>query len=255
MAAGCRFVINILFYAALDINHWLPVAATTAGTSAFIIAKVFEYQVQNTGSIFLFSFFLSDCVSFQWTKFGVLTFDVTLLLLSFLLAWGELWFLDVRVLPLELRASELVGQLAGGAAGHDERTPLLGAGANVNGNGAVAADLLRRCVEGGSVWGESVANFYSPLESPEDSGDEMEEATMVRVPRRFKRKTPLSQKVSAYHRRKSCYAWEWCISKGGFWVGNRCVALLRSSFLNCKCNDLKLFSDPKMFVSECLKSR
>ncbi len=125
-----------------------------------------------------------------------------LLLLSFVLAWGELWFLDVRVLPLELRASELVNQLE-----DPEQAPLL-AGHHPNGaiNGAApqrygasvvgAGDLLRRCVEGGSVWGESVANFYSPLESPEDSGDELEEGTLVTVPRRFKRKTPLSPKVS-----------------------------------------------------------
>ena len=51
----------------------------------------------------------------------------------------------------------------------------------------IAADqgMLRRYVEG-SLWGESVANFYSPLESPEDSGDEIEEGTLVRIPRRFK---------------------------------------------------------------------
>jgi hypothetical protein len=57
-------------------------------------------------------------------------------------------------------------------------------------------ELIRRYVEGSSVWGESVANFYSPLESPEDSGDEVEEATLVTIPRKFKRKTPLNQLVS-----------------------------------------------------------
>ncbi len=46
MAGGARFLINILFYAALDVNHWLPVSVTTAGTSAFTVAKVFEYQVR-----------------------------------------------------------------------------------------------------------------------------------------------------------------------------------------------------------------
>ncbi len=47
MAAGCRFVISILFYAILDINHWWPVALTTSGTTAFTLAKVFEYQVRS----------------------------------------------------------------------------------------------------------------------------------------------------------------------------------------------------------------
>ena len=39
-------MIGILFYATLDINHWAPVALTTAGTTAFAVAKVFEYQVR-----------------------------------------------------------------------------------------------------------------------------------------------------------------------------------------------------------------
>ncbi len=115
-----------------------------------------------------------------------MTFDVTLVLLSFVLAWSEMWFLDVRVLPLELRASELMEEFE-----HDERASLLG-----NHRHPVhSSGLLGRYVEAGSLWGESVANFYSPLESPEDSGDEIEEETLVRIPRRFKRKAPLNDKV------------------------------------------------------------
>ena len=44
---------------------------------------------------------------FQWVSAANLTFDVTLVLLSFILAWGELWFLDFRVLPLESKAKEV----------------------------------------------------------------------------------------------------------------------------------------------------
>lgn len=46
MAAGCRFVISILFYGALDLNHWAPVALTTSGTTIFAVAKVFKYGVR-----------------------------------------------------------------------------------------------------------------------------------------------------------------------------------------------------------------
>ena len=46
MAGAARFLINILFYGALDVNHWLPVGTTTTGTSIFTVAKVFEYQVR-----------------------------------------------------------------------------------------------------------------------------------------------------------------------------------------------------------------
>jgi len=45
-----------------------------------------------------------------------------LVLVSFVLAWGELWFLDVRVLPLEHRARELVAHFE-----DPEHAPLLAA--------------------------------------------------------------------------------------------------------------------------------
>ena len=167
--AAARFLVSLLFYAALDVGHWLPVAFTTGSTSVFTVAKVFEYQ---------------------WTRFGSLTFDVMLVLSSFVIAWGELWHLDFRVLPLEHKAKELQQQQQG-----DERTPLLGPRSG--------SHMLHRYVveshqqnAAGSVWEGSVANFYSPLESPEDSGDEIEPETLVAVPRKFRRKTPLSLKVS-----------------------------------------------------------
>jgi len=191
-----RFLVNCLLYGAADVSHWLPVGVTTASTSAFAGAKVFLYQ---------------------WSKFGPMTFDVMLLLTSFVLAWGELWFLDVRVLPLEYRARELVSHFE-----DPERAPLLaGRGAAVNAPSQRSSsnqhgkltwpfvlftrrnELIRRYVEGSSVWGESVANFYSPLESPEDSGDEVEQETLVTIPRKFKRKTPLNQIVSFFKFKES----------------------------------------------------
>lgn len=60
-----------------------------------------------------------------------------LVLLSFILAWGELWFLDFRVLPLEQKAREVEESIlgdsdtasgaGGGGAGSvsGERQPLL----------------------------------------------------------------------------------------------------------------------------------
>lgn len=86
LGAFLRFFILIACYAILGIKHWWPIAITTSGTSAFVVAKVFCYQ---------------------WTKFGSITFDVMLVLVSFILAWGEMWFMDIRVLPLEQRAEEL----------------------------------------------------------------------------------------------------------------------------------------------------
>ena len=45
MAASVRFVVCVSFYGVLDMSHWWPITVTTAGTLAFLIAKVFEYQV------------------------------------------------------------------------------------------------------------------------------------------------------------------------------------------------------------------
>ena len=130
-----------------------------------------------------------------------MTFDVMLVLLSFIIAWGEVWFIDFRVLPLEEQAKEIQGR-RNGTIGDTERTPLLGA--------AAPPAMLFRYMEAGGLLGaaagragsvntgvESLANFYSPLESPDDSGDELEEGTLVSVPSRFKRKTPLNEKVQS----------------------------------------------------------
>ena len=131
---------------------------------------------------------------YEWS--GNTTFDVMLVLLSFILAWGEVWHLDFRVLPLEEKAKEIQGQLGGHST---ERTPLLFGPRSlsmlrymeVSHLGGTAASIN---TAGTGV--ESLANFYSPLESPEDSGDEMEEETRVVIPRRFKRKLPLNEKAS-----------------------------------------------------------
>ena len=43
-----------------------------------------------------------------------------LVLISFILSWGEMWFMDIRVLPLEQKAEELVQSFE-----ENERAPLL----------------------------------------------------------------------------------------------------------------------------------
>ena len=46
LAAFGRFALCIMFYAMFDFSHWWPLAVTTSGTVAFVVAKVFEYQVR-----------------------------------------------------------------------------------------------------------------------------------------------------------------------------------------------------------------
>ena len=44
----------------------------------------------------------------QWTSANQPVFQVLLVLISFVLSWGEAWFLDFRVLPQELQAMDLL---------------------------------------------------------------------------------------------------------------------------------------------------
>lgn len=87
------------------------------------------------------------------------------MLVSFILAWGEAWFLDFRVIPQETYANRyIVGKNHAilifysikkkqFLAGENERTP-----------------LIRSYVQGlPSMYTESVGNFYSPQGSPEGS--------------------------------------------------------------------------------------
>lgn len=45
---------------------------------------------------------------FQWQDSPQPVFQVLLILTSFVLSWGEAWFLDFRVIPQEVRASQVI---------------------------------------------------------------------------------------------------------------------------------------------------
>eukprot|EP00092_Neocalanus_flemingeri_P066212 GFUD01080632.1.p1 GENE.GFUD01080632.1~~GFUD01080632.1.p1 ORF type:complete len:584 (-),score=214.52 GFUD01080632.1:166-1821(-) len=163
VAAAGRFLICLTFYGLLDMSHWLPITVTTTSTVAFLIAKVFEYQ---------------------WQTGEPITYDVMLVLLSFILAWGEVWFFDFRLIPLERKAKEIWGaQPQRGQSGErdNEITPLLAPS---------QGGMLQRYIEGSTLYEGSVGNFYSPFESPDNSDDEDEdvEESGVRIPKRFRRK-------------------------------------------------------------------
>ena len=40
---------------------------------------------------------------FEYHWHDVITYDVMLVLLSFIIAWGEAWFFDFRMIPLEAK--------------------------------------------------------------------------------------------------------------------------------------------------------
>lgn len=157
LAATFRFAACIICYAIFHIRHWWPIALTTAGTSAFLIAKVFKYQ---------------------WVSAANLTFDVTLVLLSFILAWGELWFLDFRVLPLESKAKE-VWLTSQRALNSGERAPLL--------NTTTRSAMMERYMESAETVSVTGSNFYSiaahtpaPSDDEDDRHSETDDSSRVR---------------------------------------------------------------------------
>ncbi|XP_073964600.1 steroidogenic acute regulatory protein-like [Choristoneura fumiferana] len=126
LVAVCRFILLLLFYAVIYINNWSVIALSTSCSCAFLIAKVFVYD---------------------WPNAEQPVYQVFLILASFTLSWGEAWFLDFRVLPQELQAKTILEAIAGHQHHQStERTPLLKPQA--------------------STFGESTANWFSPVESP-----------------------------------------------------------------------------------------
>lgn len=132
-----RFIFLILFYGLCHLNHWIVIALSTTGSCAFLIYKVFAYS---------------------WTETPQPVFEVLLVVVSFVLAWGEAWFLDCRVIPQERYARNYYVALTNPAA--EVRTPLL-------------APFLNAALSAGRT--ESVGNFYSPYDSIHNSEDEEDE--------------------------------------------------------------------------------
>ncbi|XP_069814531.1 STARD3 N-terminal-like protein [Dendropsophus ebraccatus] len=119
-----RFIVLIVAYAICKLRHWWAVAVTTATTCAFLIVKVILSKLFSQGA-----------------------FGYVLPIMSFILAWIEVWFLDFKVLPHEAEEENrrLVIQSV------SERAVLIPPGPRSDGQ------------------------FYSPPESPADSDEDVEE--------------------------------------------------------------------------------
>nr|XP_040218684.2 steroidogenic acute regulatory protein-like [Anopheles coluzzii] len=137
IAALIRFIFLILFYGLLSISHWLVIALSTTSSCAFLISKVFLYD---------------------WTATPQPVFEVLLIVVSFVLAWGEAWFLDCRVIPQERYARNYFVAITNPGS-MDARTPLL--------------DPFLSAMQAGRT--ESIGNFYSPFDSIHNSDDDDDE--------------------------------------------------------------------------------
>ncbi|EDW61557.1 steroidogenic acute regulatory protein-like [Drosophila virilis] len=131
--ALCRFIVLIFFYALLYINHWSIIALSTSASCLFLITKVFFYD---------------------WVHSKQQVFEVILIITSFILAWGEAWFLDCRVIPQERHARRYFA-----AASTNERTTLT--------QPTILTEHERPP--------QSVTDFYSPLDTAHHSDEEDEE--------------------------------------------------------------------------------
>ncbi|KAH8269579.1 hypothetical protein KR018_009566 [Drosophila ironensis] len=128
-----RFIVLIFFYAVLYINHWSIIAFSTSGSCLFLISKVFV---------------------FDWLQTKQQVFEVILIITSFILAWGEAWFLDCRVIPQERHALHYFRSMTS-----NDRTPL-----------AQPSILIEN-----ERPPQSVTNFYSPMDTAHHSDEEDEE--------------------------------------------------------------------------------
>ncbi|KAH8402125.1 hypothetical protein KR009_009975 [Drosophila setifemur] len=131
--AICRFVVLIFFYAILYINHWSIIAFSTSGSCLFLISKVFV---------------------FDWLQAKQQVFEVILIITSFILAWGEAWFLDCRVIPQERHAQHYFRSMVS-----TDRTPLV--------QPSILIENERPP--------HSVTDFYSPMDTARHSDEEEEE--------------------------------------------------------------------------------
>merc|ERR1719348_2611067 len=153
-----RFLVSFSFYCLLGASHWLPIATTTTVTVIFLVVKVFQYQ---------------------WTAGDPIMYDVMLILLTFILSWGQVWFFDFRLVPLERKAKEIWRNQ------EDERRPI------------PARASRRPLTQASSI-------YYSPVESPEhsDCDDDFDSVDIdgVKVPRTWVRnkRQPLTSQEKEY---------------------------------------------------------
>ncbi|KAF6204031.1 hypothetical protein GE061_002371 [Apolygus lucorum] len=184
MASASRFVILLLFYGFVQINHWFVVALTTAGTGVFVVAKV---------------------IMFDWDNVNSQVLLIMLVLSSFVLSWAEAWLLDIKVIPQERYAQEVLsaGFLPSGPPSvSDERTRLIVP--------PYAASIP-----------PSESAFYSPMEDSTDSDDSIDGAeNRSRRSRRHRRVKQISSSPNEGHvaKAKDIVAASWKLLNCDHWI-------------------------------------
>lgn len=142
MIATIRFTSILLAYGLFRICHWWVIAITTSMTCIYLLFKCFYFEFSD-------AFFG-----------GKNPLSYVLLIVCFILAWIETWFLDFRVIPVERKARQRVRDINRS----EDHEPLLN---HSRTEGSVISDT---------------GQFYSPLPSPEGSDDETEHSHYKSLP-------------------------------------------------------------------------
>uniref|UniRef100_A0A0B6ZPN4 MENTAL domain-containing protein n=1 Tax=Arion vulgaris TaxID=1028688 RepID=A0A0B6ZPN4_9EUPU len=139
MLSAVRFTLLILAYGLFRIRHWWMIAICTALTCAVLLTKIFLFD-------------------FGGTKSSNNPLSYCLIIISFVLAWAETWFLDFKVLPQEKKLRERIANSLGRAYG----STLIRTSHQIS----RPEDLQSIITEDNQ--------FYSPVDSPEGSDTEQE---------------------------------------------------------------------------------
>ncbi|CAF1311836.1 unnamed protein product [Adineta steineri] len=149
----------MIAYAILKWSHWIFVAFATLGSTGFIIAKTCVFTISKSDKGF--------------TDYGIL-------IVSFILAWIEIWFFDYRVIPHERRLRE--------ALNHNDRRPLLGSNSSRSTSPIPPTSNYHSI----NISDERGQSFYSPVPSIE--GSDAEE-TNIQPVRNIRSDSTISQSM------------------------------------------------------------
>ncbi|XP_035825872.1 uncharacterized protein LOC101862583 [Aplysia californica] len=137
MLSAVRFTFLLLAYALYRSGHWWMVAFTTALTCGVLIAKIFLFD-------------------FEGSKSNNNPLSYCIIIISFVLAWVETWFLDFKVLPHEKKLMSRLAASTGRGYGSTYTSQGYRTFSNDDMQSVITEDN----------------QFYSPLDSPEGSDTE-----------------------------------------------------------------------------------
>lgn len=138
--------------------------------SVFLRCKFIHYRSAFSFNIRIFPYF-------QWVHSKQQVFEVILIITSFILAWGEAWFLDCRVIPQERHARRY---FAGKSCDHFDICIYLFhnifrcLAASTNERTTLTQPTILTEHERPP---QSVTDFYSPLDTAHHSDEEEEEVS------------------------------------------------------------------------------